>query len=686
MTTTPRLWNSLTQVNTSDGGAAQSESKITPLQDGGYIVVWTDLSHTYNPLGEAIVGQRYDAAGHKVVGNSTHGGEIMLSQFTNGDQFSPAITTLANGNIAVAFVDLFTGNNNIYVRVFDPSLNFLREDDIDLGPNQTVNPALAAFADGSYAVSYTLTEGSNTFIEGRIVSATGEVGGQFDIDRRNDVRNDKQDFSHVEMLSNGNFVVLDQGLFNNVATNTDIRFGIFTEAGTPVLTNEPVPGGATIAAESQGDVAALHGGGFVVIWREPHDVDSSEIRASIIGNDGLTDVASNFLVNTTTGSNQNASVAALADGGFLVTWTDVAHSVARGQRFDGFGDKIGAEFTLPGGPATEHSHGALLTDDRIAFAFDAFTSNFNVDTSIFTVHTPLDFNANGLSDILWQDDNGTPALWLMNGTSTVSNSPVGPFNPGPSWHARDSGDFNGDGHSDILWQNDDGTPAIWLMNGSTLVSAGAVGTFNPGPTWQIKATGDFNGDGKSDILWQGDDGTPAIWLMNGLTVLSNSPAGGFNPGPTWHIKATGDFNGDSKSDILWQSDDGTPAIWLMDASTVLANSVAGAFNPGPTWHIKATGDFNGDSKSDILWQNDDGTSAIWLMNGNNAISVGAVGPFNPGSSWQIKDTGDFNGDGKSDILWQNDDGTPAIWTMDGMHVLSAGVAGSFNPGADWHII
>src|SRR5262249_25041002 len=178
------------------------------------------------------------------------------SQFTNGDQFSPAITTLANGNVAVAFVDLFTGNNNIYVRVFDPSLNFLREDDIDLGPNQTVHPALAALADGSYAVSYTLTEGSNTFIEGRIVSATGEVGDQFDIDRRNDVRNDKQDFSHVEMLSNGNFVVLDQGLFNNVATNTDIRFGIFAAAGTPVLTNEPVPG------------VALADGGFLVTWKD----------------------------------------------------------------------------------------------------------------------------------------------------------------------------------------------------------------------------------------------------------------------------------------------------------------------------------------------------------------------------------------------------------------------------------
>jgi hypothetical protein len=170
MTTTPRLWNSLTQVNTTDGDQNQFESQIAPLQDGGYVVVWTDLSHTYNPLGEAVVGQRYDAAGNKV------GGEVKLSQFTNGDQFSPAITTLANGDVAVAFVDLFTGNNNIYVRVFDPSLNFVREDDIDLGSNQTFHPSLTALAGGSYAVSYTLTVGTNTFIEGRIVSATGGVG------------------------------------------------------------------------------------------------------------------------------------------------------------------------------------------------------------------------------------------------------------------------------------------------------------------------------------------------------------------------------------------------------------------------------------------------------------------------------------------------------------------------------
>jgi len=32
-------------------------------------------------------------------------------------------------------------------------------------------------------------------------------------------------------------------------------------------------------------------------------------------------------------------------------------------------------------------------------------------------------------------------------------------------------DFNGDGRSDILWRNDSGALAEWLMNGNTVISA-----------------------------------------------------------------------------------------------------------------------------------------------------------------------------------------------------------------------
>ena len=79
------------------------------------------------------------------------------------------------------------------------------------------------------------------------------------------------------------------------------------------------------------------------------------------------------------------------------------------------------------------------------------------------------------------------------------------FNPGPAWHVIGAGDFNGDGKADILWQNDNGTAAIWLMDGTNSLG-GAVGS-NPGPPGTIDGTGDFNGDGKADILWQNTDGT-----------------------------------------------------------------------------------------------------------------------------------------------------------------------------------
>ena len=110
MTATPRLVKSLTQVNTADaavglgGLPVQADGQIARLPDGGYVVVWTDSSRTHNPNGSAIVGQRYDSLGNKV------GGEVNISQFSAGDQFSPAITALPNGTVAIAFVDTSAGN------------------------------------------------------------------------------------------------------------------------------------------------------------------------------------------------------------------------------------------------------------------------------------------------------------------------------------------------------------------------------------------------------------------------------------------------------------------------------------------------------------------------------------------------------------------------------------------------
>ena len=308
------------------------------------------------------------------------------------------------------------------------------------------------------------------------------------------------------------------------------------------------------------------------------------------------------------------------------------------------------------------------------------------DQSVLLGHDPLesfglagDFNGDGKFDILWQNDNGAPGVWLMNGTTAITGTDVGP-NPSSASHIKGAGNFEGNGKFDILWQNDNGQASIWLMNGTSVTGATDIG-WNPGPAWHVKSAGDFDGDGKADILWQNDNGQAGIWLMNGTSVVAG-PAIGWNPGPAWHVKGTGDFNGDGKADILWQNSDGSAGIWLMDGTNVVSGTNIGP-NPSPSWHIMGAGDFNGDGKSDILWQKDSGQLGIWLMNGTTPIAATNVGP-NPGPAWHVQQAGDFNGDGKSDVLWQNDNGQAGIWLMDGTAVVSATNVGD-NPGTAWHI-
>jgi hypothetical protein len=569
----------------SAGLPSQDDGQVVALNDGGYVVVWTDFSRTYNPAGAAVIGQRYDSSGNKV------GGEVKLSGFNSGDQFSPAVTRLDNGNIAVAFVDQFAGDRDIWVSTFNSSLNLVRTDFIDVSANQTFDPSITAFADSSYVLSYTV--GTATEVVARIVSPTGTVGAQFDIDSHTAFFT-SEDLSELATLSNGNFVAVNQ--IRSSAPDTDIEYTIFSPTGTVLKGTFAVAGASGLGLETAPDVAALRDGGFVVVWTDP-DSTVNDIRATIYTNTGLTTPAtSNILVNTTTTGDQKwASVVALADGGFLVTWDDASGpKFVHAQRFDAAGTKIGTEATVLLPDFFEVPQAAVLTDGRIAYAIadgNVFGSETFVETSMWStgladghVH---DFNGNGKSDILWQGSDGTPAIWVMDGMNAVTAGAAGSFNPGPSWHVRESGDFNGDGKSDILWQNDDGTPAIWLMNGSTVLSNSPAGSFNPGPSWQIKGTGDFNGDGMSDILWQNTNGQAAIWLMNGVNATAVGAVGPFNPGPNWHIQGTGDYDRDGRSDILWQADDGTPAIWLMNGLNFVAGGAAGSFNPGHDWHIIA---------------------------------------------------------------------------------------------------
>jgi Ca2+-binding RTX toxin-like protein len=381
MVTTPVLWKPLSQINASDGAAIQANAQVAPLSNGGYLVVWVDGSHVHNPGGSAIIGQRYNVLGDKV------GGEVLLSKLANGQQanaFQPAVTTLSNGNVAVAFMDQST-SNNVYVRIFDPALTFVRQDTIATTGAEEFDPSLTALAGASYAVGYS----RGVDVIARFVSGTGSVGNPVEIYPNLSTQGD----SELARLANGNLVTVFQ--VESIGTSIFYyRFDIRTPGGTPVSEAE-LPGGSSL--EVRPNVAALKGGGFTIVWTDNSDGSGTGIRTATYNhlgnavNDGVGHAG--IRVNASTTGNQNdSSVVALADGGFLVAWEDENAGKIHGQRFNSLGNKVGGEFVMSHSVTPSATEApirmALLADGRVALvANNKVGADYDVITSIWDPRT-----------------------------------------------------------------------------------------------------------------------------------------------------------------------------------------------------------------------------------------------------------------------------------------------------------
>jgi hypothetical protein len=182
---------------------------------------------------------------------------------------------------------------------------------------------------------------------------------------------------------------------------------------------------------------------------------------------------------------------------------------------------------------------------------------------------------------VWQNTNGQPAVWSLQGTTVTGGAQVGP-NPGPAWHLVTTADIDGDGKDELIWQNADGTPAAWFIDGSTYVHGGAIGS-NPGPAWHLVTAADVDGDGKADLVWQNDNGQPAVWLLDGSTVRGGAAVGS-NPGTSWKLLGANDIDLDGKADFVWQNTSGQVAVWLLNGTAVKSGTLLGS-NPGPSWRL-----------------------------------------------------------------------------------------------------
>ena len=163
---------------------------------------------------------------------------------------------------------------------------------------------------------------------------------------------DRSDLSDLATLNNGNFVAVFESPFLASPTDLDVFFTIKTENGTNVVSPTTVVGAGSTATETDPHVAALASGGFVVTWTNSagdENGTSQGIRATIYDANGNVVVnGGDILVNqfNQAGTQLSNDVTALPDGGFVVAWEDVAAGVDRAQRFDAAGNLVGTPVTI----------------------------------------------------------------------------------------------------------------------------------------------------------------------------------------------------------------------------------------------------------------------------------------------------------------------------------------------------
>ncbi|TAN55943.1 MAG: LamG domain-containing protein, partial [Magnetospirillum sp.] len=318
-----KLWNSVLSTDQVSNYTQSGNSS-----GGNLVGHWT-----FNDIGsvsENLVGNSYTdmvvagsghiaeppvRATHFTAGLVAEGSDSLVNTTTNGGQGVPAIAVQENGAHLVTWTDADTGGH-VKAQLFHAD-GSKAGGELTLNTTGTQqNSSVVALANGNFMVTWSGHDGISWDVAGQIVDAAGaKLGSGFTI---NTNTAGEQSQPTTTELSNGNVVVSWQTYVPG--SPYAIRAQILSPAGAKVgnefAVNTNITGDHTVAS-----VAALHNGGFVVVYNDggqnPGDTFSGAVRGQMFDSSGAV-AGSEFLVNTTVTGDQrvagNRAVATLADG------------------------------------------------------------------------------------------------------------------------------------------------------------------------------------------------------------------------------------------------------------------------------------------------------------------------------------------------------------------------------------
>jgi len=322
-----------------------------------------------------------------------YGSEFSINTTYARTQAQADLTRLANGNIVAVWVDAdFNTTSNRYIRaqIYTADGTATGTELSLAAPNGVINPAIAGLVGGGFVVTWNGLSG----FKAQIFSNTGvAVGGVFA-----PVAGFPSSLDHPDIvaLTNGGFVISWQ---DNRTTGSDISgSGVHLRAfdslgnavGTEVLVNT-----ATQGNQADASITSLANGGYVVTWTDRGSATGWLIKAQVFNGDGSRG-GGEFVVNGAHSgfiSSVGSSVTSLANGNFAVAWYEGGnHHI---QIFSTSGARLGQEILITAGLSGVATGPviAALSDGGLAIAWTGNISPLS-DGSGIGVFTQV-FDASG---------------------------------------------------------------------------------------------------------------------------------------------------------------------------------------------------------------------------------------------------------------------------------------------------
>ena len=350
-------------VNTATN-SWQIEPKILALQNGGFVINWTDNSNGVGGAagdsdGTAVKAQIFDSSGERI------GNEILVNTTTTNrqDQYlsdysSDNSISLPNGNFIIVWND-WSDTTRVKAQLFNPTGNKIGSE-IDVSTYGEYNFDIAVLKDGKFVItsidqSTTSIDGSDMAVGARIFNPDGSKYN--DEILVNTATYSSQVNPEIAALQNGGFVITwednSQGVGGATGdtSGTAIKAQVFNSDGSK-FDNEILVNTTTENSQELTQIAALPNGGFVIAWHDwSNDHEVFKVKAQVFSPEG-NKIGDEILVNTVTGNQQwGPRIIALPNSDFVIFWQkeaayDFSQSEAKGQLFSAIGNKIGDEFPV----------------------------------------------------------------------------------------------------------------------------------------------------------------------------------------------------------------------------------------------------------------------------------------------------------------------------------------------------